>query len=154
MLEMQFTEKEPWFELKTSSVLIHTHIHTLRLHGSVGKVTANYRRDRDTILVFRYFLVKLQAIPAVRIRICLQSCDIEFHSVTWLLRRFRSHISLPYLGLDGGSLFVRSCHTTQRDVTQTTALCTIGLFCTTSQLAVGYPTFIWRFYEVKEDSFM
>jgi len=81
MLDMQFMEKEPWFELKTSSVLIYTHTHTytlthiqththtLRLHGSVGKVTANYRRDRDTILVFRYFLLGLQAIPAVRIRI-------------------------------------------------------------------------------------
>ena len=45
----------------------HTHTHTLRLHGSVGKVTANYLRDRDTILVFWYFLVRLPAIPAVRI---------------------------------------------------------------------------------------
>lgn len=47
----------------------YTHTHTHRLHGSVAKVTANYLRDRASILVFRCFLVKLQAIPAVRIRI-------------------------------------------------------------------------------------
>jgi hypothetical protein len=75
MLDVQFMEKEPWFELITSSLLIytrthtHTHTYTLRLHGSVGKVTANYRRDRDTILVLRYFLVRLQGIPTVRVRI-------------------------------------------------------------------------------------
>ena len=37
------------------------------LHSSVGKVTANYLRDRASILVFRYLLVRLQAIPTVRI---------------------------------------------------------------------------------------
>jgi hypothetical protein len=75
MLVIQFMEKELWFELKTYSVLTHTHTHrharahTQRVHGSVGKVTTKYLRDRVWILVFRCFLVKLQAIPAVRVRI-------------------------------------------------------------------------------------
>jgi hypothetical protein len=37
MLGIQLTEKEPCFETKTSSVLIHTN----RLHVSVAKVSAN-----------------------------------------------------------------------------------------------------------------
>ena len=63
--------KKAVIRAEKSSVLTHknTHTHTLRLRGSVGKVIANYLRDQASILVFRYFLVRLQALPAVRIRI-------------------------------------------------------------------------------------